>query len=176
MTPELNRTRRLVLLRHGKAEPGGREADALRPLALDGRRQSVRVGVTLTAHDLLPELVLCSSAVRARQTWELVRTGLGEVGPDVLITDAVYELGVAGVLVQVREIDERVRTVLVVGHEPTMSSITTELAGEGSDEAAAAHLRGGMSTGTFAVLELDGPWAELDRGGARLRAVVAPQD
>ena len=172
----MDRTRRLVLLRHAKAEPGGREVDELRPLALNGRRQSLRVGVALTERDLVPELVLCSSAVRARQTWELVRSGLGDVEPELLVSDGLYEAGVAGVLAQVREVDDRVRTVLVVGHEPIMSTVAAAIAGDGSDDAAIARVQAGISTGTFAVLELDGPWTELDRGGARLRTVVSPTD
>jgi len=175
MTGELDRTRRLVLLRHAKAEPGGRGPDELRPLALAGRRQCVRVGAALTGHDLIPELVLCSSALRTRQTWELVRAWLGDVESEVLITDDLYQAGVAQVLAQVREVDGRVRTVLVVGHEPTMSAAAAAFAGEGSDEAALAHVRAGTSTGTFAVLELDGHWSELVHGGARLHAVISPK-
>lgn len=174
MTNDTDRTRRLVLLRHAKAEHGGRQADELRPLALAGRRQSVRVGAALMERDLIPELVLCSAAVRARQTWELVRGGLGDVEPELLVTDVLYEAGVAEVLAQVREVDDRVRTVLVVGHEPTMSSVAAVLAGEGSDEVAVARVHVGISTGTFSVLELDSPWSELERGAARLRAVVSP--
>lgn len=176
MTLETDRTRRLVLLRHAKAERAGHGADELRPLTLNGRRQCVRVGAALAEHDLIPELVLCSSAVRARQTWELVRGGLRGVEPEVLITDDLYHAGVAEVLAQVGDVDERVRTVLVVGHEPTMSAVAAVLAGDGSDDAAVAHVRDGLSIATFAVLELDGHWTDLERGTVRLHAVVSGKD
>lgn len=169
-----DRTRRLVLLRHAKAEDAGRDVDELRPLALAGRRQALRVGTALAARDLIPEVVLCSSAVRARQTWELLRGGLGDVAPEVLVLDALYEAGVAGVLGQVRQVDERVRTVLVVGHEPTISTVAVVLAGDGSDETSTAQVDLGVSTGTYVVLELAGTWAELDRGTAQLTEVVRP--
>ncbi|QTE30740.1 SixA phosphatase family protein [Pengzhenrongella sicca] len=174
MSAPKDRIRRLVLLRHAKAESGGREADELRPLALAGRRQSTRVGASLAAADLIPELVLCSSAVRARQTWELVRIGLGDVESELVVLDSLYEAGVAEVLAQVREVDERVRTVLVVGHEPTISAVAVALASEQSDEDATMHVETGVSTATYAVLELAGTWAELARRSARLVAVVAP--
>ncbi|HEY8717929.1 SixA phosphatase family protein [Pengzhenrongella sp.] len=175
MTPEMDRTRRLVLLRHAKAEHGG-QADELRPLALAGRRQCFKVGAALSRLDLVPELVLCSSAVRARQTWDLVRGGLGDVEPEVLVTDALYEAGVRQVLGQVHDVDERIRTVLVVGHEPTISATASALAGDGSVEDAVTHVFNGLSTGTFVVLELDGTWGDLAVGTARLTEVVSPKD
>lgn len=169
-----DQTRRLVVLRHAKAESGGREVDELRPLALAGRRQCVRVGAALSERGLIPELVLCSSAVRARQTWELLRGGLGDVEPEVQILDALYEAGAAEIIAQVREVDERVRTILVVGHEPTISSVAAALATEQSDGQAAMRVATGIPTATFAVLELAGPWAELAPRTARLTTVVSP--
>ena len=65
-------THRLVLLRHAKAERGLDVPDAQRPLTVHGRRQSAEVGTALAAAGLVPDLVLCSSSVRTRQTWELV--------------------------------------------------------------------------------------------------------
>lgn len=176
MTSSPDPTRRLVLLRHAKAEHLGREVDELRPLALAGRRQCVRISAALTARGLVPELVLCSSAVRTRQTWDLVKTGLGEVSPAVEFSSGLYEAGVNEVLELVQQIADGVRTVLVVGHEPTMSAVAATLAGETSDESAVAHVRRGTSTGTFSVLDVDRPWRDLARRTARLHTVVAPAD
>lgn len=168
--------RRLVLLRHAKAEAGGRAGDQVRPLALAGRRQCIRIAGALTGHDLVPEFVLCSSAVRTLQTWVLVRGGLGHTEIDLQVSDGLYQGGAAEVLTALRAIDPAVRTVLVVGHEPTMSALAAALAGPGSGDAAVAQVRAGMSTGAFAVLELDGAWNDLARGAARLREVISPRD
>ena len=176
MTSPTDGTRRLVLLRHAKAEPGGRGSDARRALALAGRRQCARVGAALLGRGLVPDVVLCSSAVRTRQTWDLVRGGLGGVSPVVDVSDELYGAGLIEVLDKVREVDDGYRTVLVVGHEPMMSAVAATLAGDGSDAAAVEHARGGISTASFCVLEVDGPWSGLARGTARLDAVVAPTD
>ncbi|HEX5332700.1 MAG TPA: histidine phosphatase family protein [Cellulomonas sp.] len=112
--------RRLVLLRHAKAEHGGEIADQLRPLSLVGRRQAAGVGATLRAAGVNPELVLCSSSVRTRQTWDLVRSSLG-AQPVVEISDALYSAGVRALLEVVRAVSSDVRTVLLVGHETTVS-------------------------------------------------------
>ncbi|NMR20762.1 histidine phosphatase family protein [Cellulomonas fimi] len=176
MTGGAGAARRLVLLRHARAEQGGRDVDELRPLALEGRRQSTRVSAALVEHGLVPDLVLCSSAVRTRQTWELVRNGLGGAKPEAVVTDALYEAGPGDVLAQVREVDPGVRTLLVVGHEPTVSTLAALLAGPGSDDAGVARVRAGISTASFVVLEVDVDWSGLDRAGAVLRAVVSPKD
>ncbi|WP_407342527.1 SixA phosphatase family protein [Pengzhenrongella phosphoraccumulans] len=174
MTPTADAPRRLVLLRHAKAEHSGREVDEKRPLALAGRRQCAQIGAALTARDLVPELVLCSSAVRTRQTWDLVRTGLGGASPEVEFSGVLYDAGVSEVLALVQQVPDEVRTVLVVGHEPTMSAVAATLASSASDKAAVAHVRAGTSTGTFSVLDVAGPWSGLARGAARLHTVVAP--
>ncbi|NTW39018.1 MAG: histidine phosphatase family protein [Cellulomonadaceae bacterium] len=166
---------RVVLLRHAKAEAGGGVVDALRPLALAGRRQCAAVGARLAASGLIPERVLVSSAVRTRQTWELTRGAFGDAGdPDVDVLDELYDARVSDVLQLLRVVDERVATVLVVGHEPTMSGAAGAFAlAEGDREHAAhlAHVHAGLSTGSYAVLEI-GAWADLDRGTARIVEVV----
>ncbi|MCL3861945.1 histidine phosphatase family protein [Actinotalea sp. K2] len=165
--------RRLILLRHAKAEPSGGVADELRPLALAGRSQCGSIGAGLVAADLLPDHVLVSSAVRTRQTWELVRSAMGGVPePDVDVTDRVYEARTADLVSLVREIDDRVRTLLVVGHEPTMSGVAAALSGSG-DDTALAQVRTGLTTGSYALLEV-ASWSALAPRAARLLDVVRP--
>ncbi len=168
--------RRLVLLRHAKAEPV-REAgaDAQRPLALKGRRQASGVGMALTAAGLVPELALVSSAVRTRQTWELARAHLDVGDALVEVRDELYEASVGDVLDLVRAVDPGVGTVLVLGHEPTMAATAAYLAGPGSDDAALAQVRVGVPTATYSVLEsAEHPWSEWGRHAARLVHVGRP--
>ena len=150
--------RRLVLLRHAKAERAGAVDDVLRPLRLDGRRQAGRVGSALREDGLVPERVLCSSALRTRQTWELLAARLGDVTPEVTVSDALYAADVADVLDLVHATDPRVRTLLVVGHEPTMAATASYLASPASDGGALAQVRVGVPTATYSVLESAAPW------------------
>lgn len=167
-------TRQLVLLRHAKAEPAGSLEDRLRPLALAGRRQASEVGTSLRAAGVQPDLVLVSSAVRTRQTWDLVRAGLG-LGPEVArIEDEVYTAGVRTLLGLLHDVDASVRTLLVVGHEPTVSQTAAALAGPGSDESGTARVRVGVPTATYSVLDVPVPWASLEPDAARLLRVVSP--
>ncbi len=167
-------TRQLVLLRHAKAEHASSLDDRMRPLALDGRRQAAEVGTSLRAAGVLPDRVLVSSAVRTRQTWDLVRVGLG-VGPEVAeFGDELYSAGVRTLIGLLHAVGPEVRTLLVVGHEPTVSQTAVALAGPGSDEAAVARVRVGVPTGTYSVLDVPGGWDTLEPDAARLLRVVPP--
>ncbi|MGM7424060.1 MULTISPECIES: SixA phosphatase family protein [unclassified Cellulosimicrobium] len=167
--------RRLVLLRHAKAEPGGGSVDdVLRPLALNGRRQAGRVGGALRETGLVPERVLCSSALRTRQTWELLAAHLGDVDPEVVVSDGLYAADVTDVLDLVRTTDSRVRTLLVVGHEPTMAATASHLADPASDGGALAQVRVGVPTATYSVLESATAWDAWAPRSALLTYVGRP--
>jgi phosphohistidine phosphatase len=92
----------------------------------------------------------------------------------VTVDDALYELTVRGLLAVVRELPDAARTVLVVGHEPTMGAASAFFAGAGSEAAAVALARVGLPTGAYGLLEADAPWSEWDRGAARLRYAGRP--
>jgi len=176
MTAHADRTRRLVLLRHAKAEHDVDGPDALRALNGVGERQSAWVGRALLDASLVPELALVSSAVRTQQTWSHLADAFDPV-PEADQRDELYSASPGTVLDVVRGMDERVRTVLVVGHEPTISRTAALLASEESDADLVDQVARGVPTATFAVLELAGPWAELDPATARLVEVtVAPKN
>ena len=168
--------RRLVLLRHAKAEPGSFSlADDQRPLALKGRAQAGEVGRALTAARLVPDVALVSMAVRTRQTWDLLAKQLdGKSATEVHLEPELYEASVADVLALVRGVDDDVRTLLVVGHEPTMAATAAHLAGPDSDAGALAQVRVGVPTGTFSVLKSDTAWKDWGRAAARLTTVTRP--
>lgn len=171
MTP--HPTHRLLLLRHAKAEHPQGLPDHQRPLSLVGRKQAGQVGTQLAAAGLVPDLVLCSSSLRTRQTWDLVRGTLG-AEPALDVRDDVYDAGVSAVLDAVRGVPDDVTTVLVVGHEPTMSGVAVTLAGPGSDEAALARVQVGVPTASWSVLAVDGPWSGLTTAGATLERLGVP--
>ncbi len=165
---------RLLLLRHAKAEQAG-PTDHERPLALRGRRQASAVGAALRAEGLVPDRVLCSSALRTRQTWDLVCAGLGPAGAEVAVAvhDELYDAGTQDVLALLHELTG-IATVLVVGHEPTMSTLALRLAGPTSAPDVVDRVRHGVPTAGWSLLETDQPWDVLALGTARLRALRVP--
>lgn len=157
----------LVLMRHAKAEEGHGKADHDCELADRGRRDARAAGAWLHAEGLVPDLVICSTAQRTRQTWEEACRG-GAQTEFVEFRRSVYLGGSEQTLETVREDAGEVETVLVVGHNPTMAQLTSLLTdGEGSREAHEALGRGFVTSG-LAVLRYSGEWADLDLGTCEL--------
>ena len=165
--------RKLVLLRHAKSDWPD-VADHDRPLAKRGRRDAPVVGRWIGASGHAPDAVVCSTARRARETWELVSTGLAAAAPGELpavrYEPRVYEATVLGLLMLVREFDAAWRTALVVGHNPGIAELTAGLASPESPPPQA------FPTAAVAVLGLPGSWAEAGPGEARLLAFTVPAE
>jgi phosphohistidine phosphatase len=170
-------SRRLVLLRHAKSDWPD-VVDHERPLARRGRRDAPGAGRWLRAAGYFPDRVLCSTARRARETWELAEGGLG-AHPPVTFEDRVYGASPADLVDLVRQTPDAVTTLLIVGHEPTMRALTLALADAPSASAEPAALqraRAKFPTAAIAVLTLAGEWAALGPGQANLTAFAVPAD
>lgn len=160
--------KRLVLMRHAKAEAGFGKPDHDRELTSRGRRDAAAAGRWLREQGLVPDLVVCSTSVRTRQTWEHACHG-GADSEFVEFRHGVYVGGTEQILGVVREDAGRVAAVLVVGHHPTMANLTSLLTdGDGSREAH-ERLAEGFATTGMAVLEFSGDWADLALSTCSLR-------
>lgn len=162
--------RRLVLLRHAKSDWPD-VADHERPLAKRGRRDAPVVGRWLGTSEYVPDAVVCSTALRARETWNLVSGELPGAPPVVRYEPRVYEASVLGLLMLVREFDLAWRTAMIVGHNPGLAELTAGLASPGAEEVSHA-----FPTAAIAVLGLPGPWAEAAPGDGRLLAFTIPAE
>ncbi|MGW7610676.1 SixA phosphatase family protein [Streptomyces sp. NPDC054766] len=166
--------RRLVVLRHAKSAWPEGAPDHERPLATRGRRDAPAAGRAMAGADLLPDLALCSTAVRARETWELAAEQWG-TPPPVRFDERLYGADVPELLEAVREVPEHVRTLLLVGHNPGLEELVLELAGDGFDDTL-DQVRTKFPTSAVAVLVWHGSaWHELGPGDALLTDVVVPR-
>jgi len=175
--------RHLWILRHAKAAPeaawDGTDRD--RPLTGRGRRDATALGRCLADEQpplglvglVAPELALCSSAIRTVETADLV-LGASEERIPLDVYSTLYQSTPETVLTYLREVDEHARSVLVVGHNPTMYLLAWELLAEGSADRDTLEL-GGFPTCGLAVLELQaGGWEDVAPGSATLRGLFAP--
>jgi phosphohistidine phosphatase len=169
----MDSSRTLLVIRHAKSDQHAGVPDHERPLNDRGRRDAPALGRWLAQDGPAIDLVLCSSAVRAQQTWDLAAGELA-TRPPLDVTDVLYEASAAGVVSLLHEVDEHVTAVAVVGHEPTQSGVIALLAGS-ADPAAESALREGFPTSAVAVLELSGSWADLAEGSAHLSALRVPR-
>jgi phosphohistidine phosphatase len=120
--------RTLVLMRHAKSDYPDGVGDHERPLAPRGEREAGLAGEWLRENVPPIDAVLCSSAVRTRQT--LARTG---VEAPASYLEALYGAAPGTMIGALNEVDDAVATLLVVGHEPTVSHVTLGLAAPGSE-------------------------------------------
>jgi phosphohistidine phosphatase len=177
--------RKLVLLRHAKsAWPD--VPDHERPLARRGQRDAPVMGRWLRSAGHVPDQILCSTARRARETWQLAQAGLG-AAPPVSFDDAVYQ-GSAGQLLDViRRAPSAARTLLIVGHDPALPELALTLAAatspahlsavsDAAPPAMLERMRAKFPTAAIAVFEVTGNWDQLRPGTARLTRFVTPRD
>src|SRR5207245_10010820 len=107
--------------------PGG--PDAQRALRRRGCRSASAAGQWLAGRDLVPDLVLCSNARRARQTWQYVRAELaGE--PEVVNDQRLYHADAEDLLGIFAETRQGVRNLMFVGHNPAAADVTEILTGD----------------------------------------------
>lgn len=156
-------TRRLFLMRHGQA--GFASSDHERALTPEGQAQAAGIGRLLAARGI--EQVLCSPAVRTRQT----ALGLRLSAP-VTVVDSLYNCSASRILTALAKLPEYVRAALVVGHYPGVPGLVRQLADRRSDAAALRELDRGFPPATTVELEFTGAWGDLHT--ARLVAVRRP--
>ncbi|RDH77938.1 histidine phosphatase family protein [Mycolicibacterium moriokaense] len=166
-----DRYRTLLLLRHAKSDYPSGVSDHERPLAARGEREAALAGDWLRAHIPAVEAVLCSTATRTRQT--LART---QIEAPVSFLDRLYDATPGAVIEEINGVDADVETLLVIGHEPAMSSVALGLAtSDGSNTTAAEHISTKFPTSAIAVLRTAEPWERLTLSSAALVTFHVPR-
>ncbi len=141
--------RTLLLLRHAKSDWSTDRPDERRPLSKRGRRDAPAAGQWLRENAPALDLVVCSTAVRARQTWALAGAEL-DPAPNVRRDERLYAATATGLLIVVRGLPAAASTVLLVAHNPGMADLVELLTGEPRE----------LKTSAVAVLTWPGEWSD----------------
>jgi phosphohistidine phosphatase len=171
--------RRLMLLRHAKTEtdaPSGQDHD--RRLDERGHRDAAEIGHWIARNPPFPGLVLVSTAVRARQTWDLAWVEMkGRVPkPEVEILDELYGAEPTQLLQVVRMASASdPKRLMLVGHNPGMHEVALMLAGSG-DKTARKALEDNLPTSGLAVLDFDiDDWTDVAFRRGKLSLFLSPK-
>ena len=171
--------RRLMLLRHAKTEsdaPSGRDQD--RRLDERGHKDAAEIGGWLGRHPPFPDFVQVSPAVRAKQTWELVREAMKEHArpPEVEFLPELYGADPSQLLQMIRTASVTdPKRLMVVGHNPGLHELALALAGSG-DKAAREALAHNLPTSGLAVLDFaTDDWNDVAFRRGRLVLFVSPK-
>lgn len=149
----------LHLLRHAKSSWKEDLDDHDRPLSRRGRETARHLGRLLPAATGRLDLVVCSTARRARETLDLVLSGYAPA-PKCLIEDGLYLASAARLLARLKRLDDADDNVLVIGHNPGLHELAVALADAGSP-AGRALVLGKFPTAARASLAIAAPWAAL---------------
>jgi phosphohistidine phosphatase len=165
----------LSLLRHAKA--GSDRAgirDIERPLAPRGERTAPLMGRFIAEHHLEPDLILCSTSRRTRQTLDLVLPEL-TTQPDVAYAEDLYLAEADETLAVIKARSGSQKRVMIVGHNPGLQELALLLAGAGR-KADLSALRKKFPTAGLAVLNFAArDWAGATPGAGMLRLFMAPR-
>ncbi len=157
----------LYILRHAKSSWDDHSlTDHERPLNERGRRTAPFIGGLMKERDMVPDAIVSSPAVRAKQTAELVREAAG-FEPEIKFNERIYEASVGTLMTVITEFDNEADRALLVGHNPGAEGLIYYLTGEIAP----------MPTAALAIIELNiGSWAEIEDGRGILSRVIRPKD
>ena len=159
--------KRILLFRHGKSNwDVDYEADHDRPLAKRGHKAASLMGRYLASLDQVPDRVICSSALRAKETVRLAAKA-GKWSCPITITEDLYDASVEQVTELIRKSRDSLNSILLAGHEPTWSLLAGRLIGK-------ANLK--FPTAAMARIDLAvTSWKEAQFGKGTLIWMVSPK-
>jgi phosphohistidine phosphatase len=165
------------LLRHAKSAWGDpRLADHDRPLNGRGERAAEVMARYVASQAPRPDLILCSTAVRARQTLAPLVPLLAPPAPPIALERGLYLASEDALLARLRALPQETGTVLLVGHNEGLWHFAVELTGNGKPGPVGA-LKEKFPTGALAILEVPiDRWEQLAPSSATLVVFVRPRD
>jgi phosphohistidine phosphatase len=166
----MDQRRTLLVMRHAETEdvgPGSKDSE--RRLTPDGERHAQEVGDHLRGQGVRVDAVLCSSAVRARQTLDLLELE-DQIDPNrVEIADRFYNAGTDTLINAVHELPDDCQVALLVGHAPGAPGVVYELTDPTTSAPEAVNaIEGRFPAAALAGLEFDGDWSGVERASLRL--------
>lgn len=161
-------SKKLVLMRHGKAEEAGvGRQDHQRELLQEGRFNAIKMGQRIKELGFIPDFVISSDSRRTTDTAFLFAEQLGYASSDVVLEERIYEASVRVLMQILGKIEEQYTNVVLVGHNPGISFLADFLLSGDLEE---------MGTCNVVGLEFDiNSWSELDKGIGKLMFYEKPE-
>ena len=166
-------SRELFVLRHCKSDwDNAIRQDEFRPLSPRGEKNAELLSNWMSGESLSPELVLCSTAVRARQTLELVNKSLQIPENRIQFLAGLYLASLKTLLQFLSEVDISYKSVLIVGHNPGLDYLVENISRNKPPRTGSGKL---MTTGCLAHFECSDNWQTLTHNG-NLLSITRPAD
>lgn len=147
--------KQLFLIRHGKTTERAIDMDDIdRPLTLEGIQNASKMGRFLLLKGISPDSIMCSSALRANTTAELMAEQMNYDTSKIHINDKIYEASARTLLQIVNSIKEEFRIVLLIGHNPSISFLAEYITSEEIGDVA--------TCGVIRIKYKNKSWEEID--------------
>jgi phosphohistidine phosphatase len=165
----------VTIFRHAKSgekdNPNIEDFD--RSLSNRGLKAAPKIGAAMRERKLKPNLVLCSPSARTRQTLALAAPEAWDTPPRVRFDEKLYEASAQVLFQALRELPERVRHVMIVGHNPGLQELAVTLSPLGSSERQSFNEK--LPTAAVASFDFDAEqWSNLQPGTGQLRLSISP--
>lgn len=164
----------LYLLRHAKSSWDEPLPDHERPLSTRGVRDARAAGHLLAVRGWRPDLVLCSTAVRTRQTWQRAHAAGADAG-EVRYVEEIYAASADRLITLVRATAEEVGSLMLIGHAPGLPDLAESLGRRPEPGDAWARMDAKYPTAGLTVLQVPASWADTAPGRAELDAFEVPR-
>lgn len=168
--------KKVILLRHAKSswdDPSLDDHD--RPLNRRGKQAAPIIGEWLSHREHMPDVVLCSSSERTRETVSGMRKSVPSL-PDPVVERELYHASPCDMRSRLSQLPSNVETVMLVGHQPGLGSLVRKLA-NGQENRRCKRAYEHFPTGAAAVLEIDvEDWADIDYAKARFVDFAKPRE
>ena len=164
---------RLILMRHAKSDWNVGVADHQRPLSKRGRNSAQLVGQWMQGRQLIPELVITSTAERAMQTCSYLQRGLQAKLNNIVESSDLYLADSEIMLDLIAQQDEQTESLMLVGHNPGMDELLCYLCGDNLPLSGNGKL---MTTATLAIVELADGWGHIKPVENALLELVRPRE
>ena len=160
--------KQIYVLRHAKSSWNNSNlSDFERPLSKRGIRDANKLSIFLKNMDLMIDIVLCSTAVRAKDTFDLTACGFNFEIDKANYTDKLYFGDVSSIIMRLKEIDNSFKNILIVGHNPTLHHLVESLTNTKIDR---------FKTCNLAIITHDDNWNSLGSKKSSLKSLIKPKE
>ena len=158
----------IYVLRHAKSSwDNSNLSDFERPLADRGISDAKKMSKFLKDMNLKIDKVLCSNAIRAKETFDLTADGFNFEIDKATYLDKLYFGDTTTIIQDLKELDESLNNILIVGHNPTLHYLVEILTNEPINR---------FTTCNLATISHDGEWVSLNSQQCSLKSLIRPKE
>ena len=160
--------KQIYILRHAKSSwDNSNLNDFERPLADRGISDAKKMSKFLKDMNIKIDKVLCSNAIRAKETFDLTADGFNFEIDKATYLDKLYFGDTTTIIQDLKELDESLNNILIVGHNPTLHYLVEILTNESINR---------FTTCNLATISHDGEWVSLNSQQCSLKSLIRPKE